>query len=283
MRVRNSFIRFVKNKLIGQFSDYNPLNVEDLVSDLVFIDVGCRNGPDPYVTINADYYFGFDADVNEINRLSKKFNGDEKFFFEHKFIGEDDKKIDYYVHEDGNYSGAVINSEEKVQLHATSLDNALNMHLDKLSDKFVVLDIDTEGYSLEVLKSAIGTLPYVSVVSVEVFNRVQAYDFLGDFGELLSFMHKGRFKLLSLSKMNHKNDIVVPNGINLCDCVFVSDEVYESLLQGNIPDQLYKLFGVLRQDNSRSFSYYVGSLLIALGVRLKLYRGANISDRNYPI
>lgn len=143
----------------------------------------------------------FEPLKNNFSELSNRINVSEDVLLVNKALGNDNKKIKMFVESANNgqsssilkpklhteqYKHIVFNSEEEVDM--VRLDDYLINKQD-----FNFINIDVQGYELEVLKGSMETLKNIDYIISEV-NRAELYENNVHVDDLDKFLSKFNFK-----------------------------------------------------------------------------------------
>lgn len=278
MLKKNNIVRYIKRLVKRRSQDYNPLGVTGDLSNVSFIDVGCRNAIPIDLLKGLGHYNGWDADYEEIIRLKDLYTL-ENTEFHFGYVGSENEKVRYYRHQDGNYNGTFFTSPDYIDVETTALDSIISA-IDLEKYPVICLDIDTEGSALQVIKQST-LLSKCSAVSIEGFVNMSGKSQLGELAQILEKMDDCGFSLVGVAKTSYREKCIIPNGINFCDLLFVKTEIYKDALEGHIYNWLHVLYGFSDQTKNRGIKYYLGETLIQLGLRLRFLKGGTVSDRDY--
>lgn len=192
------------------------LNFElELDRKLVVVDIGCRWGFAEKFTQGAGYFrvYGFDPDIEECQRLSRRYEGDAVSIVPLGLAGTAGKRT-LYVTQEPACSSLLMPDPELTEnypaLHCARHISSVEVETVTLDDwakdnsvQFIDhIKVDTQGTELEILKGGINVLKNVRSLEVEVeFNPI----YLGQpiFSDVDSFLRSEGFVLWKLTNQVH--------------------------------------------------------------------------------
>lgn len=129
-----------------------------------FIEIGC--GADGVYHSNTKYFedhnwtgFLIEADPTAISEIQKHRNCP---VINYAIANSDYNYVDFFIHEDKEYSGVLRSSDQKIAIKSIKLKTLLNnLGCNKTID---ILSIDTEGTELDVLDSMEDLRPNILIV-----------------------------------------------------------------------------------------------------------------------
>ncbi|MDB9711132.1 FkbM family methyltransferase [Candidatus Pelagibacter ubique] len=179
-------------------------------STITLIDVGARNvSVEELAPLQKHIrYIGFDADVNEVQRLNSKENGYKESQFIPSYVGRKNSFVKFGIHYAGDNSsifpfGKIYNKwfrsgdenyiKKFIELKSSSLDELINENVD-------VIKLDTQGSEYEILKDSKNCLNSAMMVEVEV-EFVQMYEGQKLAHNVFELMYSNGYELLYLNRV----------------------------------------------------------------------------------
>ncbi len=208
------------------------------IKPISLIDVGARCGiqrPWDQFPENHLFYFGFEADAEECQRLNNKIESGKRFkYFPYALSNRDSTETLYLTQEEGRssiykpnykfinkfYESAGFHIKKELTLITTTLNDVFN----KNNIKPDFLKIDTQGSELKILKGANQYLDSILGLELEV-EFIPIYEDQPLFHEVDSYVRGKGFELYDLNRYWAKRSSMNRNSANRGQIIF-GDAIY---------------------------------------------------------
>jgi FkbM family methyltransferase len=175
------------------------------------IHVGANDGGDLTYNINNNIIYGhyFEPVLSSFKKLEENcvktnLTHGTNFKYYNVALGTEDKNIEMYTETDNRGESSSI-LEPALHLHLFPHIKFNSKEIVKLTtlDSFNIIDcnllnVDTQGYELEVLKGSTKTLQYIDAIYIEV-NRAEVYKGCPMIKDIINFVYPFGFTLEDVS------------------------------------------------------------------------------------
>lgn len=166
---------------------------------------------DEYKTIGIQHGIVFEPQKQLIDEAKQKCNNDKNFIFKNIALGNEVKdNFDFWMDHNNGGSSSLLKPKEHLNLHPSIQFSKVKKEI-KLStldievekkDKYDFLNIDVQGFELEVLKGGTETLKYIKYIILEV-NMVEVYESCPLLNDIDIFLKDFNFNRKEISLWNN--------------------------------------------------------------------------------
>jgi FkbM family methyltransferase len=208
---------------------------------------------DTYKQYHIDKIVFFEPQSHVYHELKKRVGGFDQVVLENIALGSSAKNVDMYVENANNgMSSSLLRPKlhlakypsiqfvDKIKVNQITLDQYFKENINVNASDYNLINIDVQGYELEVFKGATSTLKNIDYIIAEV-NKEELYencarvneldDFLSDFGfERIEtkWEHQGWGDALYLKKENKKDRLILAGKHNrMIGIIFSKDRAMQ--------------------------------------------------------
>jgi FkbM family methyltransferase len=230
-----SLFKVMDKKIVGTSQHYEMTDVNIYNSLKIYpkiiIDIGANVGDtvsEFRKSFSDSKIYAFEPDKNVFQRLSKRFKDDKNIFCYENAISNVEGDQDFYVSNESNLLSSLLEKENTIKTSVKTIkleDFIASNNIQKID----IIKLDTEGFDLEILKSAkeLFDSGIVDIVIVEV--SFSAYINSSNFSEINKFMTENKFKTLGLYDPEYSN--VLDKGVfKVANAIFVNNTTFNNYL-----------------------------------------------------